>query len=172
MARTNYAPELAAEIQRRTAMLAGALAGAAETTDDAVRYRLTEDAEQIADKIARDAAEIAGGEYRPEYNGWPNRETWNTALWISNEQAWTETAADIVREQMRDPATDYPDNPETDRAVRIRNAADRLREWWDEENDAGPDAGPLADAWSYTVAVTDWYRIAEGIADELPAEEA
>lgn len=146
---------------------AAALAAATHNTPQDGAYRALADVERIAAGIAHDAAQLAGGEYRPEYNGWRNRETWNAALWISNEQGSDEWAREIVRGVFADRATDYPGDADTDRSVRLNNAADALRDWHEEEHGPRDASGPLADAWTYAVAVVDWRTIAEHYADEL-----
>lgn len=35
-----------------------------------------------------------------EYNGWTNRETWATALWIDNDQVLLETALDYAKQEV------------------------------------------------------------------------
>jgi hypothetical protein len=35
-----------------------------------------------------------------EYNGWSNRETWATALWINNDQALYEIAQDYTKQEL------------------------------------------------------------------------
>lgn len=126
---------------------------------------------------ARAAAEKAGGEYRPRYAGWKNRETWNTALWIDNEQAWNEEAREIVRTVLDEydptagPLADVfaNDTPEQHRERAIRDAAEALGEWWEEDIHAIDEAGPVSDAWAYALAWVDWYSIAEGYAAEWPS---
>jgi hypothetical protein len=39
-----------------------------------------------------------GKKMEMEYNGWSNRETWATGLWINNEQALQEQVTDQARE--------------------------------------------------------------------------
>ena len=139
--------------------------------------------EHIAEQIAREAARLAGGEFRPNYNGWTNRETWNTALWISNDESTEEDAAGIVRNALTvDPFENYraftghdpSGGAEGIRRAQLYDAADALEKWWtdhldDPERNRADDilAGPISDALSYTLAVTDWYRIAEGYAEGI-----
>ena len=35
-----------------------------------------------------------------DYNGWSNRETWATALWINNDQALYEIAQDYTKQEL------------------------------------------------------------------------
>lgn len=149
-------------------------------------YR-TDELATLAGRVAELAALIAGGEYRPAYNGWVNRETWNAALWIDNDQPHSAAAREIVADALARPDIDdeYPDwTPEDRRRLRIHDAADDLRQWWGEAGAAGlvgsppvlaTDSsdlpGPVSDAWTYALAVVDWSAIAEGIAEgiEVPA---
>ena len=141
-------------------------------------YRLQQTAERVADS----AAALAGGEYRPAYNGWVNRETWNTALWIGNDQGTDETAREIVAEAYaRDPFAAFRaftgHDPQTDaegtRRARVRAAGDALSEWWqdtlaDDGSDRDPAAGPVLDLVTYALACVDWAEIADHYAEDLP----
>jgi len=117
--------------------------------------------ERRADAVADAAAHITGGDYRPRYNGWHNRETWNTALWIGNTDAETDAEARAIVAVTLDPAGDG------DRRARISYAAEALSAWWADRDtgERADNAGPVSDAWTYTLAVTDWHEIAESLAE-------
>jgi hypothetical protein len=89
------------------------------------------------------------------YNGWTNRETWNTSLWINNDEGLEAGARDIVRDAIAD---------SSDRERGLRVAEDMLKDWYAETFDVD-GAGPVADAWQYALDRTNWREIVEGIAE-------
>jgi hypothetical protein len=105
------------------------------------------------------------------YNGWTNWETWNTNLWMTNEQALLEEAQAIARQYI-DEATDDPNDEDyTPRTVEAYGMGKALREWWEETLDpeeagGAPLPGPIADAWSTVLGAVNWTEIAEGLAEE------
>ena len=120
------------------------------------------------------AIKADGGEYRPAYNGWSNRETWNTSLWINNEQSLLDGATETIREAMAD--SDYDtrgtDTKDENRRYQARVAGEALKEWYEDTfadtNDGAPNSGPVADAWQYALGMTNWTEIAQNMADDNP----
>jgi hypothetical protein len=144
-----------------------------DRTAEQAAYDDLDEAERIAERIAEAAARIAGGEYRPAYNGWKNRETWNASLWINNDQGLSESAAEILREACA--GSDYDTRGtytvEQDRRYQLTVAGDALKDWYDETfapSESGSErAGPASDVWTYALACVDWLAVAEGIAEGM-----
>ena len=97
-----------------------------------------------------------------KYNGWTNWETWNTNLWMTNEEGWYHEARDIVARYV----IEADEEDATPRSVDAYAASKALEDWWDET--AGPEnrSGPVADAWNATLSEVNWEEIAEGLAEE------
>jgi hypothetical protein len=90
------------------------------------------------------------------YNGWANRETWNTALWILNDEGLYDAAKHVVRS-----------------AGDSYKAALALAEWYEEACDPEErlTVGPISDAWSYALARTDWREIVDHLAEDDQDDE-
>jgi hypothetical protein len=57
------------------------------------------------------------------YNGWKNRETWNVALWIQNDQALYELARRLPSYESFCCQMDYPEFSATPDGVKWRDPA-------------------------------------------------
>lgn len=113
--------------------------------------------------------ETERGQFRPAYEGWINRETWNVSLWINNDEGMYLAAQDIVREACA--GSDYDTRGtytrEQDRRYQLQYAGQALAEWFDETFGPTDTAGPLQDAWTYALAWVEWTDVAEGIAEGM-----
>ena len=103
-----------------------------------------------------------------DYNGWGNRETWATMLWIDNDEVLLETAMDYTR-------TAVAENREGEERDAIYSLEDTLMNWITEdlltrENIAGNEGlwMMLTDIGSlYRVR---WYELAEALVDRVKEE--
>ena len=90
------------------------------------------------------------------YNGWKNYETWNVALWISNEQSSDSYWRDVTQECWDEAEAG---NTLTREEQAKYNLADRLR---DEITESQPDLGATmwSDLLGAALCEVDWDEIA------------
>ena len=94
--------------------------------------------------VHRERAETAAS-----YNGWTNWETWNTHLWMTNDQELYSVARGIV---------------ERGTTLGLSATAEVLRDWWNDRW-CVYRASPLSDAWRVVIDRTDWVEIIEALRD-------
>jgi hypothetical protein len=102
------------------------------------------------------------------YNGWKNYETWNVALWVSNEQG--------SERESRTMAQDAWDNAEACRTFTrkeraVLDLADSLKEWIEEQNPLASDASVWSDLLSAALSEVDWHEWAENLIEDVDADE-
>ena len=89
-----------------------------------------------------------------EYNGWPNYETWNVALWFSNDEGIYNLTRRIVKG-----------------APGRAAAADSLRDLAEESDPTAERADFYADIMSHALrGRVDWFKSADSIAEEIERE--
>jgi hypothetical protein len=122
-----------------------------------------------ADDRAAPRAGPEGGRAMSGYNGWTNYETWNVALWLSNDEG-TYTFTREMAQECRDEAADHANVPSiwtSDEAARF-TLADRLKDFVDE---LAPDLGAsmFADLLGAAMSEVDWPEIADNLLSEVDA---
>ena len=88
-----------------------------------------------------------------EFNGWSNRETWATALWIDNNQALNETAFGWAKNTLEefDGEPDYRDG--------IYSLAETLKNWIEEELLTFENVSQNRELWLMLTDIGSLYRV-------------
>jgi len=105
-----------------------------------------------------------------EYNGWKNRETWATNLWIENDEGLQEEVLELAKSAVRE-----------DKLNAQRILADNLKEWLenlldfrayrDEYGGEMPDGLQTMRDDIGSLYRVEWWEIAEGFLSSVMEEE-
>lgn len=96
-----------------------------------------------------------------EYNGWKNRETWATNLWIENDEGLYNEAQELAKQALR-----------ADKLNATRHLADLLENWFDELFNPS-NYGELTEGLMImrndigSLYRVDWWEIASNMVTEL-----
>jgi hypothetical protein len=104
------------------------------------------------------------------YNGWSNYETWCVKLWMDNCEGdyryWTAEADEVWNDS-------EPDRILTKKERAALSLADRLKEYFEENNPLINDSGTVyGDLLTTALQEVDWQEIAENMLEEYEEEEA
>lgn len=108
------------------------------------------------------------------YNGWTNYPTWAVALWIGNEQASSEQAAEMASSARKQApyASQVADGIWTEEQATRYNLADSVKgwvvDWTPEEGGWNPDLGATmaSDLLGYAFDQVNWQEIADSLLSE------
>lgn len=95
------------------------------------------------------------------YNGYPNYQTWCTALWIDNDEG----TSDMVRDMVRDILRDAPSHPRYEVSDALKDVVATMVE------DARDVASLAADLLGSAVGMIDFYYLADSYMEQV-AEDA
>lgn len=103
-----------------------------------------------------------------EYNGWTNRETWATALWIDNDEGMQETARDYT-------LTAINEHSSAEDCTALSCLADTLENWIVEEVLTHENVAGNRDLWLMLTDIgslyrVNWREIADSYLDETAEE--
>ena len=90
-----------------------------------------------------------------EYNGWSNYPTWNTKLWLDNEQ-WLQEECQTIAARNSESAIG------TGEAICVM---------LEELMPPAPETGMQADIWQWAWGQVDWREIGQAFIDDLEPEE-
>jgi hypothetical protein len=102
------------------------------------------------------------------YNGWTNYETWNAALWLSNDESSQDLCNELAQHAY-DRAEDKAPFSRTENAAFA--LADQIRGIFDEQASESPTLGWMADAVNTYLSEVNWHEIAKGYMENVELEQ-
>lgn len=105
-----------------------------------------------------------------EYNGWPNYETWNVALWITNDQGSYRTALDVIRRAFSDAELAKIIDPDAPVSADV-DAADALQELVFDFNPIGDHASTYSDLLTHALGRVNWRYIVDHLRERMNQED-
>lgn len=102
-----------------------------------------------------------------EYQGWSNRETWATALWIDNDQSLYEIARDYAEQEI--------EGHDKEEEINAYYLGETLKNWIEEDLLTLENIAGNRDLWLMLTDIgslyrVNWREIAQGYLDELVKE--
>jgi hypothetical protein len=102
-----------------------------------------------------------------EYQGWTNRETWATALWLSNDSSLYEIARDYAREEI--------EGHDIGEEINAHHLGETFKNWIEEDLLTLENISGNRDLWLMLTDIgslyrVNWREIAESYLSEMKEE--